>query len=46
MVFGSSYPKCEGGASVAALTFAELPDETKEAIAYGNLERILGEVRA
>jgi hypothetical protein len=46
IVFGSTYPKCEGGASVAALTYAELPSETKEAIAGRNLERILKGVRA
>ncbi len=44
MVFGSSYPKCEGGSSIAALTYADLSAEAKEAIAGGNLERILNEV--
>lgn len=46
IIFGSGYPHCEGGASVAALTYADLPDEAKAAIAYGNLERLLGEVQA
>ena len=45
IVFGSSYPKCEGGASIAALTYTELSDDIKEAIACRNLERIFGEVK-
>ena len=45
IVFGSSYPTCEGGASIAALTYADLSDDVKEAIAGLNLERILAEVK-
>lgn len=45
LLFGSSYPGCEGGASIAALTYAELPGDIKDAIAHGNLERVLSEVR-
>jgi hypothetical protein len=45
LVFGSHYPQAEGGASVAVLTYAGLSDEDKEAIAYRNLERLVGEVR-
>ncbi len=45
IVFGSGYPESEGGASIAALTYAELPTEVKQAIAYQNLERILARVQ-
>ena len=44
LVFGSSYPRCEGGASITAMAYAELPLDAKEAIAFGNLERMLGAV--
>ena len=45
LVFGSGYPICEGGASITALTYANLQDDTKEAIAHRNLWRILQEVQ-
>jgi predicted TIM-barrel fold metal-dependent hydrolase len=41
LAFGSGYPATEGGASIAALTYSNLPQEAKEAIACHNLERIL-----
>ena len=45
-VFGMGYPTAEGGASLTNLTYAAIPDETKEAIAHRNIERLLAEVRA
>lgn len=45
LVFGSGYPHCEGGASVAMLTYARISDAGREAIAGGNLRRLLDEVK-
>lgn len=45
ILFGSSYPKCEGGASISFLNYSDLPDYFKEAIAYTNLDRIIMGVR-
>jgi hypothetical protein len=44
-VWGSGYPEAEGGASVALLTYADLPANARAAIAHGNIERLLTEVR-
>lgn len=44
-VFGLGYPQAEGGAAIAGLTYARLSSEAQEAIAYGNIERLLGEVQ-
>ena len=44
-VFGMGYPTAETGASLTGLTYAAIPDEAKEAIAHGNIERLLAEVR-
>jgi predicted TIM-barrel fold metal-dependent hydrolase len=45
-VWGSAYPEAEGGASVAILTYANIPDEARCAIAHGNIERLLAEVKS
>lgn len=45
-VWGSAYPEAEGGASVAILTYANIPDEARRAIAHGNIERLLAEVKS
>jgi len=44
-LFGSGYPEVEGGAGVSMLTYAEVPDEDRRAMACGNLARLLEEVR-
>ena len=44
-VFGTTYPTAEGGAAVTGIMFAGLPDSTVLAIASGNAERLLAEVR-
>lgn len=44
-VWGTSYPEAEGGASVTLLTYAELSDAARAAIAHGNIERLIAEVR-
>lgn len=44
-VWGSAYPEAEGGASVTLLTYAPISGEAREAIAHGNIERLLAEVR-
>lgn len=45
-VWGSAYPEAEGGASVAILTYANIPDKARRAIAHGNIERLLAEVKS
>ena len=43
-VFATGYPEAEMGAGVAGLMYAAVDDADKEAIANGNIERILQEV--
>ena len=45
LLFGSGYPDVCSGASRLRLAQADIPDEARAAIAGGNLERLLGEVR-
>ncbi len=45
-VWGCNYPEAEGGASVTLLTYANIPDAARTAIAHGNIERLLAEVRS
>ena len=45
MVFGSDYPEAYQGAMMLALAHAEIPQKDKQAIAGGNLNRLLAEVR-
>jgi hypothetical protein len=45
LLFGSGYPLYEGGAAVAMLTYAEIPDADRRAIAGENLQRLLDEVK-
>jgi len=44
-VWGSGYPEAEGGASVALLTYAPIAESARAAIAHGNIERLLAEVK-
>jgi hypothetical protein len=44
-VFGTGYPGAEGGAAVTGLMYAAISDEARIAIAYGNIKRLLGEVK-
>lgn len=44
-VWGTSYPEAEGGASVALLTYTPIPEAARAAIAHGNIERLLSEVK-
>ncbi len=44
-VWGTSYPEAEGGASVALLTYAPISEAARAAIAHGNIERLLAEVK-
>ena len=46
VLFGSSFPLAYFGGMMMALKHARIPAEAKEAIAHGNLERILAEVAA
>jgi hypothetical protein len=43
LVFGSGYPENSSGAAMLALTHAELPLADRQAIAAGNLDRLLAE---
>ena len=45
LLFGSGFPDSYQGGMMLALKHARIPDEAKAAIASGNLERILAEVR-
>lgn len=45
MLFGSGYPDCYHGSSMLHLAHAEISGADKAAIASGNLERLLSEVR-
>ncbi len=45
-LWGSGYPEAEGGAAVALLTYANLSDAQRAAIAHGNIERLISEVIA
>lgn len=44
-VFGTGYPEAEGGAGIAGLLYAGLPDDAVTAVAGGNIRRLLAEVR-
>lgn len=44
-VMGTGYPISEGGSGITGLTYAGLSDEATQAIAHGNIERLLAEVR-
>jgi uncharacterized protein len=43
-VMGTGYPDMEGGTGIAAIMYAGLDDEELEAVAHGNIERLLAEV--
>ena len=45
LLFGSGFPESYHGGMMLALRHARIPDEAKQAIAAGNLERILAEVK-
>jgi predicted TIM-barrel fold metal-dependent hydrolase len=45
MLFGTRYPLYNPGCAVMAVNYAEIADDAKEAIAHGNAERLVGEVR-
>lgn len=45
LLFGTSFPFVEPGGALGRLQFSSLPDEQKNDIAYGNLERLLNRVR-
>ncbi|MBC7234476.1 MAG: amidohydrolase family protein [Chloroflexi bacterium] len=45
LLFGTGQPRTDGAGVVSALNYAELGAEEKRAIAWDNLERLLGEVR-
>jgi hypothetical protein len=45
LIFGSGFPDNAGGAAMLALARAEIPDDQRQAIAWGNLTRLLEEAR-
>jgi len=44
-LLGTGYPNAEGGSGITGLMYSGLQGEAVEAIAYGNIERLLAEVR-
>jgi predicted TIM-barrel fold metal-dependent hydrolase len=44
LLFGSNMPRYTGTAAVALITYAEIDQDAKQAIAGGNLKRLLGEM--
>jgi predicted TIM-barrel fold metal-dependent hydrolase len=44
MLYGSGFPRSHHGGMMLALRHAQITEEDKQAIAAGNLERILSEV--
>ena len=44
-VWGTNYPRSEGGASITGLTYAGISDTDREAIAGRNVRRLMREVR-
>jgi predicted TIM-barrel fold metal-dependent hydrolase len=44
VVFGSGLPRNYAGGYVLMLYCAEIPEEAREAIAHGNLERLIGKI--
>jgi predicted TIM-barrel fold metal-dependent hydrolase len=44
-VLGTGYPISEGGSGIAGLTYAGLSDEATQAVASGNIQRLLNEVK-
>jgi predicted TIM-barrel fold metal-dependent hydrolase len=45
MLFGTGFPKWDHGGVMLMLRHAEVAEEDRQAVAAGNLERILAEVR-
>ena len=45
LLFGTGAPRYEGAGSITALRYAALSEIERQAIAGGNLERLLGEVQ-
>jgi hypothetical protein len=45
LLFGTGFPEAHHGGIMLSLRHAEIPDPAKEAIAFGNLERLLEGVR-
>ncbi len=45
MLFGTNFPYTPMAGAMMTLMHADIPDDAKEAVASGNLQRILSEVR-
>lgn len=45
VLWGTRYPASEGGAAIAAITYADITDADRKAIAGGNVRRLMSEVR-
>ena len=41
-MFGTGAPFCDAGTAVAALSYADITQKEKEAIAGGNIEKLTG----
>lgn len=45
LLFGTRYPICEGGAAISGVMYADISDAAKQAIAGGNIQRLMQEIR-
>ena len=45
LLWGTRYPDTEGGAAITGITYADIPDQDRSAIAGGNIKRLMSEVR-
>jgi len=44
LLFGTGYSRCEPGASITHIMYADISEEQRELIAHGNLERLIAGV--
>ena len=45
LLWGTRYPGSEGGAAISGITYADISDQDRTAIAGGNIRRLMSEVR-
>jgi hypothetical protein len=45
LLFGTRFPLCEGGSAISGITYANISNEAREAIAGGNVQRLMKEIQ-
>ncbi|MDP6777177.1 MAG: amidohydrolase family protein [Candidatus Latescibacteria bacterium] len=45
LLWGTRFPISEGGAAITGITYADIPDDARAAVAGGNIRRLMDEVR-